>query len=58
MSKKAIEERLGALLLRGWVLDGAGPARYGWYSLHPCRQRWEGTTLAAIAERLSYASTD
>ena len=51
-SRAQIEAALGARLRHGWILDGAGPARYGWASIHPCRERWEGRTLAEIAARL------
>ena len=47
-----LEQRLGALLRRGWILDGAGPARYGWASIQPGRERWEGRTLREIRDRL------
>lgn len=53
MSRAQIEQVLGAVLVRGWILDGAGPARFGWASVHPCKQRWEGRTLAEIAARIS-----
>jgi hypothetical protein len=49
---KMIEQRLGKRLIRGWILDGAGPARFGWGSIHPCQIQWEGRTLAEIAARL------
>lgn len=58
VTRKQIEKRLDARLRRGWILDGAGPARYGWASLHPCRERWEGRTLSAIAARLDDRSCD
>lgn len=51
-TRQQIEQRIGATLTHGWVLDGAGPARYGWASVHPCKTRWEGKTLAEIAARL------
>lgn len=50
--KSAIENKLGTILVRGWILDGAGPARYGWASVHPCKQRYEGRTLRDVAGRL------
>ncbi len=49
--RQQIEGALGAKLRRGWILDGAGPARFGWASIHPCCERWEGRTLAEIAAR-------
>lgn len=42
-----------AELVYGWVLDGPGPARYGWASVHPTKERWEGRTLAEISRRLT-----
>lgn len=50
--KEQIEKALGHTLTRGWILDGAGPARYGWGSIHPCKTRWEGRTLREIDQRL------
>jgi len=42
---------------RGWVLDGAGPARYGWYRRAVTgRQYWIGRTVAGI--RAALASGD
>ena len=35
-------------LIRGWHLDGAGPARYGWAYHHPCRVEYIGRTLADV----------
>ncbi len=52
MTKNQIEKVLGLKLVRGWILDGVGPARYGWASVHPAKQRWEGRTLAEIAARI------
>jgi hypothetical protein len=54
VTRAQIEERLGVRLVRGWILDGAGPARYGWASVRPCRQRWEGprAVYAAAHRRL------
>lgn len=53
IGKRQIEKRIGAQLTRGWILDGAGPARFGWGSIHPCKVRWEGRTLADIAARVA-----
>ena len=52
MARAELERRIGAKLVKGWVLDGVGPARYGWGSVWPCRTRWEGRTLAEISLRL------
>ncbi len=35
---------------RGWVLDGAGPARYGYYFQHPCKQEWLGRSCREVVE--------
>jgi hypothetical protein len=35
--REAIEKKMGVLLKRGWHLDGAGPSRYGWGAMHPCK---------------------
>jgi hypothetical protein len=51
--RRVIEKRIGALLMRGWILDGTGPARFGWGSIHPCKTRWEGRTLQDVAARYS-----
>jgi hypothetical protein len=53
MTRTDIEKTLGILLRHGWILDGAGPARYGWAAIHPCRERWMGRTLAEVAKRVS-----
>jgi hypothetical protein len=36
----------GTRVFRGWVLSGAGPARFGWYEEKPCSKNWLGRTLA------------
>lgn len=46
--KKRIEARVGVPIYRGWVLDGAGQARFGWYAQHACKQSWLGYTLAKV----------
>jgi hypothetical protein len=47
-----IEKRLGYLITRQWILDGAGPARYGWAAIEPCRLRYLGRTLAEARDSL------
>ncbi len=51
--KKKIEQRIGRLLTRGWILDGAGPARFGWAAIHPCKLTYLGRTLADVAVKVS-----
>lgn len=52
MTKKQIERQIGATMIFGLILDGPGPARRGWGSLHPGKTRWEGRSLREIATRL------
>ena len=49
LSQKTIEEYFGVHLLRGWHLDGAGPARYGYELIAPAKTVWLGPTLQAVA---------
>jgi len=49
MTKNELEARFGQLLRRGWILDGPGPARFGWARLAPCKEVWLGRTLAEVA---------
>lgn len=51
-NKQTIEKYLGVMICRGWVLDGPGPARYGWAAIHPCKKTYLGRTLAEIAAKL------
>lgn len=44
-----IEQTVGTKIVHGWHLDGAGPARFGWASVHPARVRFLGRTLAEVA---------
>jgi hypothetical protein len=53
MTKTEIEQTVGATISRKWVLDGAGPARFGWCALHPCKEEWLGRTLEEVAARLA-----
>lgn len=53
MTKIQIESAMGSHLVRQWVLDGSGPARFGWASVHACKLRWEGRTLAEVVKRLT-----
>lgn len=42
-----------AVLVLGWHLDGAGPARYGWAWLYPTgKKRFLGRTAFVALERL------
>lgn len=45
MNTKALEQQIGTKVRRGWILDGAGPARYGWAAIYPCRERYLGRTI-------------
>jgi len=53
VTRAQIERQIGARIRHGWILDGAGPARWGWAAIDPCRERWLGRSLAEVAERLS-----
>lgn len=53
MTKSLIEARVGVRIFRGWVLDGPGPARFGWYAQHPCKQTWLGRTLRLVARAMN-----
>jgi len=57
VTRAQIERQIGARIRHGWILDGAGPARWGWAAIDPCRERWLGRTLAEVAERLSTPSS-
>jgi hypothetical protein len=50
-SKATVERQIGATLVRGWILDGAGPARYGWGILHACTTTYAGRTLLDVVSR-------
>ncbi len=60
MKSKQVAERLGGgVLLRGWHLDGPGPARFGWAAPEPAGGvRWLGRTLRAISERLDKSQAE
>jgi hypothetical protein len=53
-----IERALGVAIRRGWILDGAGPARYGWAAIHPCKESYLGRTLADVAARVGVQSEE
>jgi hypothetical protein len=46
---------LGSDVRRGWILDGAGPARYGWGKQTGQRVRFLGATAAEALARLDAA---
>lgn len=48
-----IEASLGVRIQRGWILDGAGPARFGWAAIEPCRSRFLGRTLAQVSDAVT-----
>lgn len=55
MTKKQIEKAAGVRIVRQWILDGAGPARYaryGYGAVKPCKIVWLGRTLAEAARAL------
>jgi hypothetical protein len=43
-----IEATLGVCIRRGWVLDGTGPARFGWVAIYPACERYLARTLAEV----------
>lgn len=43
------------VLYRGWHLDGAGPARYGWAYRHPCKVEFVGRTIVSAIVHATYA---
>lgn len=51
-TKKQIEKVAGVAIRHGWILDGAGPARYGYARLDACKETWLGRTLAEVAAAL------
>lgn len=52
ITKSAIEQAANVVLVRGWILDGAGPARHGYAINHACKQQFVGRTLAEVARTL------
>lgn len=56
MTRAQIEAAAGVGLVHGWILDGAGPARWGWARVAPCRVVWLGRTLADAAAALGVQS--
>lgn len=56
MTKTQIETRANVVLVRGWILDGAGPARFGYARLDPCKQTWLGKSLLEVAAALGVQS--
>ncbi len=55
--QKDIESKIGAPIYIGWVLDGAGPGRYGWYAQFPCKQHWLGRTFVDVETLVGDART-
>lgn len=49
MTQVEVELAANVKLVRGWILDGAGPARYGYARIDPCKQTWLGRTLQEAA---------
>lgn len=56
MTRLQIERAANVKLVRGWILDGAGPARFGYAVQHPCRQQYVGATLREVAAKLGVLS--
>lgn len=52
MTQVEIEQAANVKIVRGWILDGAGPARYGYARLDPCKQTWLGRSLVEAAAAL------
>ena len=52
LTKSAIEQAANVVLVHGWILDGAGPARFGYAQQSTCKQVYLGRTLADAAGRL------
>jgi hypothetical protein len=50
--RERCESLIGAKMIHGWHLDGAGPARFGWSSVHGCKVTFRGRTLFEVAKRL------
>ena len=48
MTRTKAENATGLFLVRTWVTDGPGKARFGWASVHPCKTRYEGKTLREV----------
>ena len=55
MTRTKAENATGLFLVRGWVLCGPGPARFGRYSVHPCKNVYEGRTLREVVARHTQA---
>ena len=49
LTQTTLEQYFDVSLLRGWILAGAGPARYGYGLITPCKMVWLGPTLARAA---------
>jgi hypothetical protein len=49
---KQVAAAAGVAVMRGWILAGAGPARYGYARVAPCKLVWLGRTLTEAAAAL------
>jgi len=56
--QRAIEGKLGVLITHGHILDGAGPARFGWGALYPSKTSFVGYTLRDAANKLIAKDVD
>jgi hypothetical protein len=52
MTQRELEIKAKVTIIRGWILDGAGPARYGYGRVSPCKVVWLGKTLAEASWEL------
>lgn len=55
-TRAQLERAANVKLSRGWILDGPGPARYGWTRVDTCKKVWLGRTLtdAALALKIEH----
>lgn len=51
--KNEIETVLGAKLIRGHILDGAGSARFGWGVIRACKTEYLGSSLRIVREKIA-----
>lgn len=51
LANRILSEDPRQILVRGWNLDGAGPARYGWWFRHACKVEYLGHTLSEVLDR-------
>lgn len=49
-----LETQVGIHIVKGWILDGVGPARYGYGRVSASKIVWLGKTLAEVKEKYGY----